>query len=118
MNGGATPTHGVPHPPLLCPLSSSGTCLCVWVRTAHSRGEGITVPELMGSQDGRERTRPGVPTPSPDGGRQRPSWAPGRTEYTWEDVTFSGTGSLFNLVAGQRLKVVNAGLRDIHVCCI
>lgn len=76
----------------------------VWVRTAHSGGEGITVPELMGSRDGRERTRPGIPTPSPDRGRQRPSWALGRTEYTWEDVTFLGTGSLFNLVAGQRLK--------------
>ena len=56
--------HTESHPPaLLCPLSSSGMCLCVWVRTAHSGGEGITVPELMGSRDGRERTRPGVPTP-------------------------------------------------------
>lgn len=30
--------HTSPTPSLLCPLSSSGTCLCVWVRAAHSGG--------------------------------------------------------------------------------
>lgn len=51
-------------------------------------------------------------------GQAEPSWAPETGQnHTWEDVTFSGTGSLFNLVAGQGSKeVVNAGLRDMRVC--
>ena len=59
-------------PPLLCPLLSSESRLGVWVRAAHLRGEAIVVPKPAASCDGRERTRPGLPTRNPDGGRQRP----------------------------------------------
>ena len=38
------------------------------------------------------------------GAGRGPSWAPGRKEYTRENITFLGTGSLSNFVAGQRCK--------------
>lgn len=44
------------------------------------------------------------PLPSLDRGRQRPLLGSGQKEYTRENITFLGTGSLSNFVAGQRCK--------------
>lgn len=105
MDGGATPTHGVPHPaPALPTLELRDVSVCLGENRSLWRG-GTHSPRAQGEpgwqrEDQTRRSH----SKSGQGTGRGPSWAPGRTEYTRENITFLGTGSLSNFVAGQRRK--------------
>lgn len=106
-------------PPLLCPLLSSESCLGVWVRGAHPRGEGTTVLKPVASWDGRQRTSPGLPTLNPDGARQRPLGllagqnARGLTRHTGKH-RFSGYRQPLQLRGWTKAQATGRKLRWQH----